>query len=428
LIKFWQVCLSNYLSINIRLINEQILGKIMKNEPANRVQDYLVFGEFGGVNPSIEDSSTFTFMSADKMKEIFEHEIEGCFLYSRHLNPTDNFLARALAEMEGSEMAKVTASGMSAIACTVLQICSAGDEIVSSRTIYGGTYALFKNVLPRFNINTRFINIVNHEDIRNNITPKTKILYCESLSNPMLEVADFKELRKIADEYGLILVVDNTFTPMIISPLEHGAHIVIHSLTKYINGSSDCIGGAICAKQDFIASLRDVNTGVEMLLGPTMDSLRAASILKNLRTLHVRMHQHSKNTMYVAENLVKLGLRVIYPGLKAHQQHELMKTLLNPGFGFSGIITLDAKDEETSLHLLETMQNEHVGYFAVSLGFYKTLFSSPGTSTSSEIPEEEQISMGMTRGLVRFSIGLDNDIERSFGRIEKSLKIAGLIS
>lgn len=394
----------------------------MKNDPASRVQDYLAFGEFGGVNPSITDSSTFTFMTAEKMTEVFEHEIEGCFLYSRHLNPMNDYLAEALAQMEDTEEAKVTASGMSAISCAILQICSAGDEIVSSRTIYGGTYALMKNFLPKFNLNTKFVDITNLEAVEGAITPKTKVLFCETISNPLLEIADVPKLRKLADKFGIALIVDNTFSPMMISPVKHGAHIVAYSLTKFVNGASDCVAGAICAKKDFVSKMRDVNSGAAMLLGPTLDSLRAASILKNLRTLHVRMKKHSENAAYLAENLQKLGLKVHYPGLQTHKQRDLANSLINEGYGFGGMMTLDVEKAEKATRLMEIMQEEKIGFFAVSLGFYKTLFSSPGSSTSSEIPAEAQAEMGMSPGLVRFSIGLDADIEKTFERIKICLK------
>ncbi len=396
-------------------------------KPANRIQDYLVFGEFGGVNPSITDSSTFTFLSAEKMEEIFEHEIEGCYLYSRHMNPIGSFLANNLARLENTEAAHVTSSGMAAVSCTILDLCSAGDEIISSRTIYGGTYALFQNVLPRFGIKTDFVDILNIEELKSKVTGKTKVIYCETISNPMLELANIPELRKIADACGAKLVVDNTFTPMLITPYNLGAHIVIHSLTKYINGASDAVAGCICADKDFINGLKDVNKGTAMLLGPTLDSLRAASILKNLHTLHIRMVQHSKNAQYIAEKLHELGLRVIYPGLEFHPQHQLMEQFLNPGFGFGGMVTLDVKNDEIAHKLLPLMQENLVGYFAVSLGYYKTLFSNPKHSTSSEIPENIQNEIGMTASIIRFSFGLDMDIERTFDRIKESLKEVGLI-
>ena len=155
-------------------------------DPSKEIQDYLVFGEYGGVNPSVTDSSTYTFLSPEKMKDLFDHEIEGCFLYSRHWNPTNKNLADALARLEDSEAAIVTSSGMSAISSTILQICNTGDELISSRTIYGGTYALFKNFLPKLGINIKFVDILDLEAVKTSITDKTKIIYCESVSNPLL--------------------------------------------------------------------------------------------------------------------------------------------------------------------------------------------------------------------------------------------------
>jgi methionine-gamma-lyase len=284
-----------------------------------------------------------------------------------------------------------------------------------------------KNFFPKLGINTSFVPITDLEVIKSKITPKTKVLYCETISNPLLEVADIVKLSELCKEHDIKLIVDNTFSPMLIRPYDFGADIVIHSLTKYINGASDTVGGVICASKEFIGSLKDVSNGATMLLGPTMDSLRAQSIFKNIRTLHIRMHQHSKNGMYIATKLRELGVRIYYTGFEDHPQHELMKSMLTPGYGFGGMITIDVGTTELSNQLMVRMQENMVGYFAVSLGFYKTLFSSPGHSTSSEIPEEERAAMGLTDGLVRFSVGLDNDIERSFERIRKSLIETGIV-
>lgn len=400
---------------------------MLKSQAADRIQDYLVFGEFGGVNPSITDSSTYTFLSADKMTEIFEKEIEGCYLYSRHTNPSGHFLSQALALMENTAAAHVTSSGMAAISVTILGLCSQGDEIISSRTIYGGTYALFQNVLPRFGINTHLVDIINLDEIKSKVNSKTKVIYLETMSNPMLEIADIQEIRKIADACGAKIVVDNTFTPMLITPYNLGADVVIHSLTKYINGASDAVAGCICADKNFIDSLKDVNTGTAMLLGPTLDSFRSASILKNLHTLHIRMMQHSKNALYMAESLQKLGLRVIYPGLNNHPQYSLYKKIINANFGYGGMLTLDVKNDEIAHKLLPLMQEKLIGYFAVSLGFYKTLFSNPKNTTSSEIPEDIQNAVGMTGSIIRFSFGLDMDIERTLERMKECLAEVGLI-
>lgn len=395
--------------------------------PADKIQDLQYFGEFGGVNPSISDSSTYTFLSAKTMFDTFEGNAEGCYLYSRHSSPMNLYLGQALAAMEGTEAANVSASGMGAITPVLLQLCSAGDEIVSSRTIYGGTYAFMKNMLPKWNIKTSFVDITKLDKVEAAITSNTKVLYCESVSNPLLEVADIENLALIAKKHGIKLVVDNTFSPLSVSAAKLGADIVIHSLTKFINGSSDTVGGVVCASQEFINDLKNVNDGASMLLGPTMDSLRAASILKNLRTLHIRMKQHSNNAMYLAEKFEQDGLKIVFPGLKSHPSHSLYAKMINPEYGFGGMMTMDVGSLEKANELMELMQQRNLGYLAVSLGFYKTLFSAPGTSTSSEIPLEEQKEMGLTDGLIRFSIGLDNDIERTYQMMKVCMVELGIL-
>lgn len=394
---------------------------------ANNIQDLQYFGEFGGVNPSISDSSTYTFLSAKTMFDTFEGNTEGCYLYSRHSSPSNLYLGEALAQMEGTESANVTASGMGAITSTLLQLCKSGDHIISSRTIYGGTYAFMKNFLPGFKIKTSFVDITDLEVVEKAINENTKVLFCETVSNPLLEVADLRGLAAIAKKHNLKLIVDNTFSPLSIAPQTLGTDITIHSLTKFINGSSDAVGGVVCASSQFINDLKDVNSGACMLLGPTMDSLRAASILKNLRTLHIRMKKHSENAQYLAEKFEKDGLKVKYPGLKSHKQHELYKSMMSPEYGFGGLLTLDVETVEKANELLELMQKENLGYLAVSLGFYKTLFSCSGSSTSSEIPEDEQKEMGLSQGLIRMSIGLDHDIKRTYEKMKWCMQQVGIL-
>jgi methionine-gamma-lyase len=397
----------------------------MTFDPATEIQNFLVFGEFGDVNPSICDSSTYTFRSVARMEEVFEHESEGCFLYSRHWNPTNKYLAAALARMEGGESAQVMASGMGAISSTLLQVCSAGDEIVSGRTVYGGTYALLANLLPRFGIKTRFVDLGDEQAVRDATTSRTRVIYCESMSNPLLEVADIPKLAGLARECGAKLVVDNTFSPLILSPLRLGGDIVVHSMTKFINGTSDCVAGCVVSSHDFITRLNDINSGPSMLLGPVLDSIRAAGILKNLHSLHIRMARHSSNALYLAGRFRDRGFGVHYPGLPTHPQHELVSRLMNHGFGFGGIVAVDVGDAAKANRLMSRMQEEKVGYLAVSLGYFKTLFSPPGHSTSSEIPPEERRKMGIGDGLIRFSVGLDNDIQRTWGTIERLLEEEG---
>lgn len=399
----------------------------MSFNPAENIQDLQYFGEFGGVNPSISDSSTYTFLSAKTMFDTFEGNADGCYLYSRHSSPSNLYLGEALAAMEGTETANVYASGMGAITSVLMQLCNAGNHVVSSRTIYGGTYAFLKNFTPRFGVETSFVNITNLEEVEKAITRNTTVIYCESVSNPLLEVADIKGLSKIAKKHNLKLVVDNTFSPLSIAPAKLGADVVCHSLTKFINGSSDTVGGVVCGTKEFINQLRDVNSGAGMLLGSTMDSLRASSVLKNLRTLHVRMKQHSKNALYLAQKFSADGLKTVYPGLNAHPSHQLFSHMMNAEYGYGGMLTVDCGSLEKANELMELMQERNLGYLAVSLGFYKTLFSAPGTSTSSEIPEDEQKEMGLTDGLIRFSIGLDNDIERTYKMMKQCMLETGVL-
>lgn len=398
----------------------------MKFDPATNIQKLEQFGEFGGVNPSITDSSTYTFMTAEKMIDTFSGDAEGCFLYSRHWNPSNKYLADAMAAMEDTESAWVTASGMAAITTTILQLCNTGDHIITSVTTYGGTYAFLKNYLPKFNIEVSFVDITDLDAVKAAIKENTRMVYTETMTNPLLQISDIPELSKICKAHDITLVVDNTFTPMIVTPARHGADIVVYSMTKFVNGKNDCVAGAICASNEFVESISSVNDGTAMLLGPVLDPLRSSSILKNLHTLHIRMRQHSKNAIYLAEKLLADGVKVQYPGMGSHPGHALLKSLMNEEYGFGGMLSIDLETSERANILMEKMEEEGVGYLAVSLGYFKTLFSNSGKSTSSEVPEETQKEMGLSEGLVRFSVGLDNDIEQTWQMIKKCMDETGV--
>jgi methionine-gamma-lyase len=399
----------------------------MKYNPAVDLQKSMHLSPYDGVNPSISDSSTFAFSRGDVMTDTFEGKTEGCFLYSRHWNPTNHELSNALAAMEGTEAAWVTGSGMAAITSTILEICNSGDHIISSITVYGGTYAFFNNYLPKFNINVTFVDITDLEAVKKAVRANTRVIYTETVTNPLLQISDIPELARIAKEQGLKLVVDNTFTPMIFSPFRLGADVVVHSMTKFINGKSDCIAGAICSSKEFIGSLIDVHSGTAMLLGPVLDPLRAANIHKNLFTLHIRLQKHSENASFLAQRFKEHGLAVVYPGLEEHPGHDLMKRTMNPQFGFGGMIGIDLKTNDRANELMVAMQEKGIGYLAVSLGYFKTLFSNSGKSTSSEIPEKIQKEMGLSEGLIRFSVGLDPDIEFTWKNIRQCLEEHGFV-
>ncbi len=389
------------------------------------------FGEHGGVSPSISRSSTFTVLDPAIMPDIFKGvrgpEVGGYFLYSRHYNPTVDTLARELAAMEGTEAAICTASGMSAIACALLQLCKKGDHVVSSNTIYGGTHALFEDIFPEMGISVTFVNPVDLDAFEAAITSDTKVIFTETVGNPTLKVSNIPTLSELSRKNSISLVVDNTFSPMLVSPAQLGADVVIHSLTKFINGASDVIAGVICGKKEFINRLMDLHTGRVMLFGPTMDARTAFDIQQRLPHLAVRMTEHCKRAFAIARLLEKLNIDVNYPGLESHPQHDLLKSMTNEGFGFGGIITIDCKTMDKAEQLLSALQNkERFGLIAVSLGYFDTLMSCSGSSTSSEISEDDQQEMGLSPGLTRLSIGFTGRLDARLEQIERAVREVGL--
>ena len=386
------------------------------------------FGEHGGVNMSIEASTTFTAMHPDILTDMFHGEKGpdkgGCYLYGRHFNPTVYSLSRQLAALEGTEAAYCTASGMAAISATLIQLCNTGDHIVSANTVYGGTYALLHDMLPvKNNITTSMVDITDLEQVEAAITEKTRVLYAESISNPTLRVADIPALSDIAHRHGLKLVIDNTFSPLILSPKQLGADIVVHSMTKFIGGASDHIAGAICADKDFILELMDLHTGALMLLGPTMDPQVAFDISLRIPHLSLRMVEHGKRGQLFAERLKALGLPVSYPGLPEHPDHELLGDLHCPDYGYGGILALDMGTEEAANQLMDMLQNDyHFGYMAVSLGYFDTLMSCSGSTTSSEMTEEDKLTAGISPGLLRMSLGYTGTTEQRWNQLLKALE------
>ncbi|MFO7643599.1 MAG: aminotransferase class I/II-fold pyridoxal phosphate-dependent enzyme [Desulfosarcina sp.] len=390
------------------------------------------FGEHGGVTPSISRSATFTVMDPTIMPEIFGGirgpEKGGCFLYSRHFNPTVDVLARYLSAMEGTEFAVCTASGMSAISSTLLQLCRSGDHIVSSNTVYGGTHALLGELLPQLDITTTFVDPTDPAAFDKAITPRTRVLYTETMGNPTLKIADIRALSQLAKRKQLCLVVDNTFTPMIISPARLGADVVVYSMTKYINGASDLVAGAICTSKAMVHQLMDLHTGRVMLLGPTMDPRMAYDIIQRLPHLAMRMREHSRRALAVSRRLEALGVAVTYPGLESFAQHDLATALINRGYGYGGMLTIDCGSRDRADHLLDVLQNrEDFGYIAVSLGYFDTLMSCSGSSTSSELNPEEQRKIGLSPGLIRLSLGYTGSLETRLEQVERAVRTVGLV-
>ena len=377
-------------------------------DPSQALRDVQHFGEEGGVVPVIDVASTSTFLDPEDMVRTFHGE-RGCYLYSRHSNPSVNAFGRKLAALEQTEAALGVASGMSAIAAAILQLLPEGGHIVSSRTVYGGTYALFQNMLPRWGIQVTLVDFGDLAAVERAIGPKTRLLYTETMSNPLLSVTDLPAVARLAHARGLQLVVDNTFTPCLVTPARLGADVVVHSGTKYLSGASDLIAGVIAGPKAFVDQLVDINQGVVMLTGPVMDPRVAHELYLRLDHLPIRMQAHGRAAQMLAEALQAADVPVIYPGLSAHPHHALLGRLKNPGYGSGGMMAVDCGTADRAMQLARRLQDENFGLYAVSLGFSRTLMSCSSVTTSSEIPEAEQRSMNLSPGLLRLSIGYVGD-------------------
>lgn len=389
------------------------------------------FGEHGGVNMSIEASATFTVMEPETMRRMFTGELgpdRDFFIYSRHFNPTVLNLGRQMAALEGTEAAYCTASGMSAISSVLMQLCSSGGHIVASQALYGGTHALLTHFLPRAcNITTTFVDIRDHAAVAAAVVQgRTKVLYFESVSNPTLTVADIPELCWLAHDKGLTVVVDNTFAPMVLSPARLGADVVVHSISKFISGGADIIAGAVCGPAKLVNSMMDLHQGALMLLGPTMNAKVAFELSERIPHLALRMKEHCNRALTFATRLKKMGLKVVYPGLEDHPDHVLLKSMANKDYGYGGLMCVDMETEERANRLMHHLQNvTQFGFMAVSLGYYETLMSCSGSSTSSEMSEEEQALAGISPGLVRMSVGYIGTLEQRWGQLEKAIARMG---
>ncbi|GAQ79737.1 methionine gamma-lyase [Klebsormidium nitens] len=389
------------------------------------------FGEHGGVNMSVENSTTFTVMKPETMEKIFKGQLgpenggtDGFYLYSRHFNPTVMVFSRQMAAMEGTESAYCTASGMAAIACSVLQAVKTGEHVVASNRLYGGTFALFHDLLPRMaGIHTTFVDIVDTGKVREALhSTGAKVLFLETMSNPTLVVPDLPVLAAMAHERGAKVIVDNTFAPLVVSPARFGADVVIHSLTKFISGGSDVIAGVVCSSAAFIQELMDLHMGTLMLLGATMNPAVASQLSGRLPHLALRMREHCHRAQVFAERLADLGMRVVYPGLKSHSQHEILARLRNRGYGWGGLLGLDLGSLDAANKLLDYLQNNsQFGLMAVSLGYHDTLMSCSGGSTSSEIPPDAQEEAGLSPGYVRVSVGFTGALEQRWEQLHKAL-------
>ncbi|SFK48400.1 O-succinylhomoserine sulfhydrylase [Methylophaga sulfidovorans] len=363
-------------------------------------------------------TSSFVFESAEQAAARFGGDEKGN-IYSRFTNPTVRTFEQRLAALEGGEACVATSSGMSAILSTMMALLSAGDHIVSSMSIFGTSRVLFDKYLSKFGVSTSYVKLTDLDDWKAAITPETKILFLETPSNPMNEIADLEALSKLAKANDCLLVVDNCFcTPALQRPLELGADIVVHSATKYIDGQGRCIGGAVVGDAKRVGE--DV-FGFLRTAGPTMSPFNAWTFLKGLETLDLRMKAHSASALEVATWLESQPLvnHVFYSGLPSHPQHELAKKQQS---AFGGIIAFEIKggkkDAWTLINSLEWLS------ITANLGDSKTTITHPATTTHGRLSEEARAASGISDGMLRLSIGLESvddikaDLARGFAAIK----------
>lgn len=359
-------------------------------------------------------TSSYTFDSADQMAALFNEEEEG-FIYSRYSNPNvDEFIAR-MAELEETETGWATASGMAAIFTTFGALLKSGDHILSCRSVFGSTHRLFTEILPKWQIDTSYVDFDQPEKWEKAIQKNTRILYLETPTNPGLDLVDLEFAGKLARKHHLILVVDNCFaTPINQKPAEFGADVIIHSATKYIDGQGRGLGGIILGSQVMIDQIQ----AFARHTGPALSPFNAWNFSKALETLSVRMERHNSNALELAKRLEKHEqvAWVKYPFLPSHPQYAIAKKQM---YGGGGLVTFEIKGGlEKGKRFLNALQMLSL---TANLGDTRSIATHPASTTHSKLTEEDRLAVGITSGLIRISAGLEH-IEDIWSDIDQALK------
>ncbi len=371
----------------------------------------------GALVSPIYQTSTYTFKTTKEAGDVFAGELDG-FVYGRSSSPTQKELEMKIAALEGGEACRVFASGMAAISATCTALLQSGDHVICDTVLYGGTYGLFQDILPKFDVSASFTEVTDIENLRNALQPNTKFVYIETPANPTMKVIDIAETAKFCKEHGLTLIVDNTFmSPYFQQPLEHGADIVIHSATKFMGGHGDLLAGAVIGSKKFI------NENLQVSLtkfGGIISPFTCFLLKRGLQTLALRMEKHNQNALEVArflENHPKIE-SLAYPGLESFTQHELVK---KQSSGYGGLIAFELKGGiETGQKFCDSLKMIHI---AVSLGDVGSLIQHPASMTHRGVPVEERRKHGITDGLIRLAVGIENakdiiaDIEQALDQI-----------
>ena len=371
---------------------------------------------FGSISVPIYNASVFAFDDADEAAAIHNFEKEGYF-YGRLGNPTQEALEKAVCQLERGESALAFASGMAAVTAALLTVLKAGDHIVAPESHYSTTGSFFEYLSESFNIETTYIDQTDAENYRNAIRENTKVLYIETPSNPTLKITDIAAVAKIAQENGITTICDNTFaTPFNQSPLALGVDVVLHSATKYFGGHSDLTAGMIAGKKDFVEKARLKTT---KLFGGNIAPQTAWLVLRGIKTLALRMERHNANAQRIAEFLQEHPKvsQVNYPGLASHPNHEIAKKQMR---GFGGMISFDVGTVEAGKTLLN---NVRLCTLATSLGGVETIIQHSASMTHAGLSPEQRLKAGVTDGLIRFSVGIENaddiisDLEQALDKI-----------
>ena len=371
--------------------------------------------QFGSATVPIYQSSTFRFKSADHGAQCFADNSNG-YIYTRINNPTIDALENLVAELENGYRAIATASGMGAVNTIYMALLSQGDHMVSTAAVYGPSRVVMEKHYSRFGVESTYVNTSYPDEVRKAIKPNTKVLFIETPSNPTMDVTDIEEMVKIAKEHNLITVVDNTFCgPYLQKPLDYGIDIVFHSVTKSMNGHADIVGGIIIVKEK---ELYDQVRAMMVTLGCNMDPHQAYLVIRGLKTLSLRVEKCQQNAIKVADyldNHPKIAW-VKYPGLKSHPQYELGKKQME---GPGAMISFEVKGGLEAGKVL--MDNVKLAILAVSLGGIETLIQHPASMTHSKMDKSARESSGITDGLVRFSVGIEN-VEDIIEDLDNALK------
>lgn len=369
------------------------------------------------LTPPVHLTSTFAFPDAETGGALFAGEAEG-HIYSRISNPTVALLEARLASLEGAEAGLATASGMGAISSLMWTLLKPGDEIITDETLYGCTFAFMRHGLARFGITITHIDLTDPANLSAAINDKTRVVYFETPANPNMRLVDIRETARIAHQAGALVVVDNTYSsPLLTRPIELGADFVVHSATKYLGGHGDLVAGAVLGRAEAIKEVRLI--GVKDMTGSVMSPFTAMLVMRGLKTLQLRMARHCESGQRVAEWLeAQPGVQAVYyPGLASHPQHELAKRQMD---GFGGMIAFElAGGYDAGIAMMNRLQ---LIRRAVSLGDAETLIQHPASMTHSTYTEEERLEHGISNGLIRLSVGLE-DVEDILADLEAALLI-----